>query len=428
MARLGTLCLQYIGNGARVAAAAAGSASQSLRDGGERVASAGVSGMDVDGRDDDGGAGNQRLTAVQSESPVSTVGFVEAMRILAIITSCKEWMERGLAQSRDGDEARVLCRRLLVSLALGILVLREDQHLKAAATAINLGIGLGVRGSSQQANEDPPSTKLGNSRNLGEASTRDAGGRVCLVVRTSNADILNGRWTRRPRLFGVLRMHWDVAAAAAAVEIGLAMEEGGDNVRAAIRLLCDVSLEALGMNTDGAVSSAVASREGGTKRPAASSASEDASRQKIAVAMGEGDTVVTPKGAPARTPSDYQPRGLYKVEILEAFACTILPSPKLLEHPHRALLIDPMLSGDARAWWELVTVAGEAVGTRDRETGLHVDGAVGRRRDVAWTVANLLRVSLLRWGERERVWTLEQYHFSRRTTLFVRFINDVLIT
>ena len=82
-------------------------------------------------------------------------------------------------------------------------------------------------------------------------------------------------------------------------------------------------------------------------------------------------------------------------EVLEAFCAAVLPAPRLLEHPLRALLVNPMLAGDAAPWWRLVSMAGGAVGTEKQAGGGGWGGDdAARRRDVAWAVANILRVRL----------------------------------
>lgn len=321
----------------------------------------------------------------EGENKVQTTeGYAEAMRVLSIIASHEQWGKRGPQHgSSDGGEATVLCRRLLVSLALGKFVLTADDTLGATTGGTKVALASGPDGESQSS-KGPVSSTFGNS------PSKRTGGGVRLLVRASSADVSRGSWMRAPLMFGVLRVHWD----AAATETAAATGESGDDVKAAVRLLCSASLKALGISTADAVSSpAVGAREKGEgELPATSCASEQTNRQSVADKKGARITVAA-ESALARIPHDDQPAAFHRRETFEAFACTVLPSPRLLEHPFRALLVDPMLAGDARAWWELVAVAGEVVGAGGGKMGSCGSGAAGGRVDVAWAVANLLGVS-----------------------------------
>ncbi|CAM9154612.1 unnamed protein product, partial [Sphacelaria rigidula] len=374
ISRLGALCLQYVSDGATTAVAGAVPSLRSSRDGSKSIGAEDASAMDVVDTD-----GNEGENTVQT-----TVGYTEAVRVLSIITSFEQWGKQG----GSGGEATVLCRRLLVSLALGKLVLQADESPGATTSGTKVAVGSGPDRDSQPTKGPVPSA-FGNSPSASGVPSGRTRGSVRLLVRASSADVSSGRWMRTPLLFRVLRVHWD----AAAMETAAAAGESGESVKAVVRLLCDASLKALGICTADAVSSpAAGAREKGEgELPATLCASEQTSRQSVADIEGVGMAVAA-ESALARIPYGDQTAVFLRRETLQAFACTVLPSPKLLEHPFRALLVDPMLAGDAQAWWELVAVSGEVVGATDVEMGPCGSGAAGGRGDVAWTVANLLRV------------------------------------
>lgn len=340
MGRLGTLCLQYIANGATSAAAQVSGVGVS------NVAATHGGMVDVDGHSGavSGAAaeyvGVKGLKGQVEEAVVA--GFTEAMQAFALISSPQEW-KRGLLQGGDA-EAEALCRRLLVSLALGRFVLSE----KKGATADGNGPGVAAGFGAVEIKKGGPSPP----KSASPLARRGAVG-VRLVVRADQPDAATGSWTRSPRLFEVLRVHWDAAATMT----------GGpklDPAKTPSRLLCSASLEALGISGRAPV---------------------DAARHRRTPLEGPSNVI------------------LRSGETLESFASAILPSPRLLEHPCRQFLVDPMLAGDARAWWELVAGAGDAVGATDGGATPLANGPVGTRRDVAWTVANILRVKF--WGGRE---------------------------
>lgn len=375
ISRLGALCLQYVSDGATTAVAGAVPSLRSSRDGSKSIGAEDASAMDVVDTD-----GNEGENTVQT-----TVGYTEAVRVLSIITSFEQWGKQG----GNGGEATVLCRRLLVSLALGKLVLQADESPGATTSGTKVAVGSGPDRDSQPTKGPVPSA-FGNSPSASGVPSGRTRGSVRLLMRASSADVSSGRWMRTPLLFRVLRVHWD----AAAMETAAAAGESGESVKAVVRLLCDASLKALGICTADAVSSpAAGAREKGEgELPATLCASEQTSRHSVADIEGVGMAVAA-ESALARIPYGDQTAVFLRRETLQAFACTVLPSPKLLEHPFRALLVDPMLAGDAQAWWELVAVSGEVVGATDVEMGPCGSGAAGGRGDVAWTVANLLRVS-----------------------------------
>lgn len=172
---------------------------------------------------------------------------------------------------------------------------------------------------------------LGDATDTGGAKGNGNGVRLLVKLERRAVD---GKWIKTPRLFSALRMLWDAAAQGSVIEADRAT---------ALRLLCTASLEALGIPPEGVGRSGV--------------------------------------GVGAHAPE--------RKILSEAFAAAILPVPRLLEHPCKALLVDPILAGDARAWWELVSVAADAVGEEGACLG---EGGAVTRRDVAWTVANVLNV------------------------------------
>lgn len=278
-----------------------------------------------------------------------------AVQVLGLLSSPEQWRRQCPPGAGTSDEAHLLCRRLLASLALGKLRLRPPM-----AGGDVSGSGVGIASATAQARR--PLVLQGKAK-----SARDG---VRLVVRASKDEVTGDRM-RTPRLFGVLRVLWDAAATAGGAGSG-----SGGRVSEAARLLCAASLEALGMGgsmpNDGMRQPAkIALMSGGTRQQDGGLSAQSERRDK------QGDLV-----------------GEERREVLTTFASAVLPAPRLLEHPLRAFLVDPMLAGDAAAWWELVSVAGADVATGEGGAG-SISG-VGRgmaaRRDVAWTFANILKV------------------------------------
>ncbi|CAN0388374.1 unnamed protein product, partial [Laminaria digitata] len=71
---------------------------------------------------------------------------------------------------------------------------------------------------------------------------------VRLTVRAER-DEATGEWTRAPRLFGVLRVLWDVSGGGGAATGAQVAATAA--TAAAVRLLCASSLEALAIGRDG---------------------------------------------------------------------------------------------------------------------------------------------------------------------------------
>eukprot|EP00752_Nemacystus_decipiens_P008436 g7540.t1 len=261
-----------------------------------------------------------------------------ALRGFGLLASPRAWEHRwpGSRTSAGGVGATSIaesrCRALMSSLALGRITFSG-------------AVGGAVGGGRVSSGKTPL------RRNGGDK------GDVRLSVRAER-DELTGEWTRAPRLFGVLRVVWDASASTAA-----AGGAAGADAPQAVRLLCSSSFKALGIG--GAKEGASGPGAGGGAPPPSG---------------GVGGAVVHNVGGGVPMPTERQ-------RLLEAFAAAVLPAPRLLDHPLRTLLVDPMLAGDAGAWWQLVSVAGGAVGGNGGSGG---DAA--RRRDVAWAVANILRV------------------------------------
>lgn len=215
-----------------------------------------------------------------------------AVHMFALLSSPEEWQRRGLLETK---EAKFLCRSFLATLAVGIL------------------------------------GGVGDTTDTGDAKRSNKGVRLLVKLERRAVD---GRWIKTPRLFSALRMLWDSTAQGGVIE---------EDKAVALRLLCSVSLEALGIPPEGAERSGM--------------------------------------GINAHAPG--------RKILYEAFAAAILPVPRLLKHPYKALLVDPLLAGDARAWWELVSLVGGAVGGEGACLG---KGGAMTRRDIAWTVANILNV------------------------------------
>lgn len=353
IARLGTVCLQYIGQVAVAAAAAtrlgAGGA------GGVSQNSSCASGGGVDGSSGKGGAtkggpsDSAEGAAVVRVDHSDVKGAVEAaMRGFELLSSPVAWRRRWSSSSEPTAESRH--RALMSSLALGRVLLGAEVGPPGVTEAQEMGMG-GVPSENN--------------------SPKVKGTCVRLSVRAEK-DGVGGKWTRTPRLFGVLRLMWDATSAASAGGSG-----GGEGQ--ALRLLCSSSFQALGISSS------------------SSSAKNDSSLQ---TADPSNPVVVAAAAAAAATEAEGEAHKVTesatladRIELLGAFAAAVLPAPRLLDHPFRALLMDPMLGGDSEAWWEVVSAAGEAVGadSRDEESGY---GGAARRRDVAWAVANILRVSV----------------------------------
>ncbi|CAM9141311.1 unnamed protein product [Ectocarpus sp. 8 AP-2014] len=255
-----------------------------------------------------------------------------AMRGFALLASPAAWRHRWPLCEPVVVQRR--CGVFLASLALGRVLLGTRSKTGAEA------------GPGEALNKPSPTGR-------GREGVR-------LLLRTERERV-GGEGSRAPTLFGVLRVAWDAAAA----------EAGGGEGRAtqAVRLLCASSFQVLGIGIaeDGESTARIEAR------PMSSSAVAEG---------GGGGAAAGPGGAHETWVPDRR-------RLLEAFAAAVLPAPRLLEHPLRASLMDPMLGGDGAAWWELVSVAGEAVGAGGAGGG---GGAAARRRDVAWAVANILEV------------------------------------
>lgn len=285
MARLGTLCLQYI-------------ADETLntkvpKENGQEQEQGQEQGMEME----------------------------KIVRAFTLISSRDEWRRRSLGVS--SGEADKLCRRLLVSLALGRLCLSEKRR-RAPST---------LGSTSPHTSNDFPKGGKGS----GPPWSSD----VLLVVRADREDATR-KWIRSPKLFHVLRMRWDRAVGTEAPSI----------VTLASRSLCTASLDAIAWEP----------RHNGS-------------------AQGE-------RGAPA---SRGEGQGDER-ETLGAFAASMVTCPNLLEHPLSSLLMDPVLEAGGEVWWKIVAAAGETVGVERAAAG-GTQASAMRRKDVAWTVANILRVS-----------------------------------
>lgn len=334
MARVGVLCLQYIADG---------------------------TGAEVEG----------------SRERTEVVALEEAVRCFALITSAAEWRRRSVGV--DGREAEMLCRRVLMSLALGRLCLGGE---KAARHPDPRDVPVEGKGA-----ESPPARP---GRRWG----------VRLKVRGAR-DEATGKWTREPWMFEVLRLRWNAAAPAVTSE----------SVDAVTRLLCTASLEALGI---GEVSPSTGSGTAGTNLTA--TASQGVRTRGVTPAGGTDQRGVAGGGGGLGGTAGHGDVSGER-EVLGAFASAMLPSPRLLEKSLRVLLVDPMLEGEASAWWELVAVAGDVVGAEGGACSGAREAAT-RRRDVAWTVANILRVRGSTTGGRS-CWNLAtstRYRDLRRRT------------
>lgn len=323
--RLGAVCLQYM---SQVSATAAAGGGRSPKNGAESRNSGGGGGCKGDAMDDAEGA-EGAVVAGAGSAEVGDAAEV-AMRGLALLASPAAWRHRWPLSERAVVQRR--CRVFLASLALGRVL-------------------VGTR--SKTGAEAGPGEALNPHRGRGRVGIR-------LMLRTERERV-GGEGSRASTLFGVLRVAWDASAA----------EAGGGEGRAAqaVRLLCASSFQVLGIGVteDGESTARI------DTRPMSSSA----------VAGGAGGGAAAGPGGAHETAVPDRRR------LLEAFAAAVLPAPRLLEHPLRASLMDPMLGGDGAAWWELVSVAGEAVGAGGTGGG---GGAAARRRDVAWAVANILEV------------------------------------
>lgn len=329
VARLGIVCLHYIAEVGKLAG----------------VGGKGSPGRDAMNDDDNGSGGGLREVSAAAES---------AVEAFALISSPEEWRRRGLLESTKVAEG--LCRRLLVSLALGRLVLRGD------------GGGCDGGGGGAEKTRILQDFMIARKEKPGRKSS------IRLAVRADVDGLLSGCWTRAPRLFGVLRVMWDATAGSVTT----------DTAGAAVRLLCSSSLEALGIGAGGAAR---------TVEAIPPSAEAETSTPPISTFVAVGETLPDEIAGRSRKLTPL----LDNRVLLETFASAVLSAPTLLEHPLRALLVDPMLAGDAGAWWVLVTVVGDAQGATEEEGvvggGSGGDGAA-RRRDVAWTVANVLKVTI----------------------------------
>ncbi|CAN0087178.1 unnamed protein product, partial [Ectocarpus sp. 13 AM-2016] len=326
--RLGAVSLQYMSQVSATAAAAGG---RSRKNGAESRDNGGGRRCKGDAMEDAEGV-EVAVVAGEGSAEVGDAAAV-AMRGFALLASPAAWRHRWPLSEPAVVQRR--CRVFLASLALGRVL-------------------LGTR--SKTGAEAGPGEALTKSSPRG----RERGG-VRLLLRTERERV-GGEGSRAPTLFGVLRVAWDAAAAEAGVGEGRATQT--------VRLLCASSFQVLGIG----VAEDGESTARGETRPMSSSA--------VAEGGGGGGAVAVPGGAHETTAPDRR-------RLLEAFAAAVLPAPRLLEHPLRAALMDPMLGGDGAAWWELVSVAGEAVGAGGTGGG---GGAAARRRDVAWAVANILEV------------------------------------
>ncbi|CBJ29420.1 conserved unknown protein [Ectocarpus siliculosus] len=329
--RLGAVCLQYMSQVSATAAAAGG---RSRKNGAEsRDIGGGGGGCEGDAMDDAEGAEGAVVAGAESAEVVDAAEV--AMRGFALLASPAAWRHRWSLSEPVAVKRR--CRVFLASLALGRVLMRTRSK-----TGEEAGPGEALRKPSP----------TGRGRGRGREGLR-------LSLRTERERV-GGEGSRAPTLFGVLRVAWDAAVA----------EAGGGEGRAtqAVRLLCASSFQILGIGVaeDGESTARIETR------PMSSSA----------VAGGGARAAAGPGGAHETAVPDRR-------RLLEAFAAAVLPAPRLLEHPLRAALMDPMLGGDGVAWWELVSVAGEAVGAGGTGGG---GGAAARRRDVAWAVANILEV------------------------------------
>ncbi|CAM9290006.1 unnamed protein product [Ectocarpus sp. 4 AP-2014] len=326
--RLGAVCLQYVSQ--LSATAAAGGGGRSPKNGAESRNSGGGSGCKGDAVDDAEGA-EGAVVAGAGSAEVGDAAEV-AMRGFALLAFPAAWRHRWPLSEPAVAQRRY--RVFLASLALGRVLV---------GTRSKTGAEAGPGGALRK----PSPTGRGR-------------GGVRLLLRTERERV-GGEGSRASTLFGVLRVAWDAAAA----------EAGGGESRAAqaVRLLCASSFQVLGIGVteDGESTARIETR------PMSSSA---------VAGGGGGGAAAGPGGAHETAVPD---RRL----LLEAFAAAVLPAPRLLEHPLRAALMDPMLGGDGAVWWELVSVAGEAVGVGGTGGG---GGAASRRRDVAWAVANILEV------------------------------------
>lgn len=343
VARLGTICLQYIG---QVAVAAAGlgtgEAGGLSPNGGVSGGGSGSGSGKGDAMEGDF-AGSARGAAVVRVGHSDVEGAVEAaMRGFELLSSPVAWRRRWPGSSEATAESRH--RALMSSLALGVVVFGAEIGPPAVEAAPRMGMARVLPGNN---------------------SSKGVVKRVRLSVRVEK-DGVSGKWTQTPRLFGVLRVIWDVASAVSAGGSG-----GGEGQ--ALRLLCSSSFQALGISSGANGGDSL--QTGGPNTPVVAAAA--------AGAGGGADNIAESALL------------LDRRALLEAFAAAILPAPRLLEHPFKALLMDPMLTGDAGAWWKVVAVAGEAVGVDSSGDGRSGCGGAARRRDVAWAVANILRVSFL---------------------------------
>ena len=331
--RLGTICLHYISQ-----VAGAGEAWGSST--GAAEGSGGGSGL---GKGNAGGVdGHGAAAVVGVGSSEVTAASEAALRGFGLLASPGTWEHRwpvGTAGVGAISTAESRCRTLMSSLALG---------------SITLGGGRGAAGGIQGVSGNTPPRRSGSG----------AKGGVRLSVRADRNGV-TGEWTRAPTLFGVLRVVWDATASTPA-----GGATAGGEAAQAVKLLCSSSFQALG----------IGGAKEGVSSPGAAGGGEGG-------APPSGGAVVGDTSEGAAMPTERQ-------RLLEAFAAAVLPAPRLLEHPLRALLVDPMLAGDAGAWWQMVSVAGEAVGAdgSDEGNGGCGGGGAARRRDVAWAVANILRV------------------------------------
>ena len=229
-------------------------------------------------------------------------------------------------------------------------VLEEMQELEAESLCQDFLTSLAIGRVHVSSPRRKVAREDGSIGAIGRESVEGGKGKgVRLMVRLNRREA-DGRCTHTPRLFRVLRVLWDAAAGRGETAVAEAKNEASP-----LRLLCVASLKTLGI----------------------------------------GITSEARETSPAegRTALDHPLMSPERKVLLEAFAASILPAPRLLEHPCRALLVDAMFAGEARAWWELVSVAGDAVGEKGACIG---ETGSARRRDVAWAVANVLKVGLRR--------------------------------
>lgn len=388
--RLGTLCLHYVAQLAAVAT---------------------VAGDDGDSRTGAGGGvlkGVKKVDTMDLDDSAASVGLEvrtaaeSAVRVFALLSSPEEWCSRLAVPETAGRADRHAdhpCRRFLSSLALGKLLLCPGGG--------DPGGGGGGGGSSRGGSGDEGGDG-GGGKNFGRAVAHaDRRKSMRLTVRTERDDV-TGDWTRAPRLFGVLRVLWDASGGGdGATGTKSAGTEGAAVTAAAVRLLCAASLEALAVGSGGVGGRGEGGGGGGGVGSEAPPLERSLGRRRRR--EGEGEVAETLPAAVASETVAVEAAGKPQLDIgrpsclmrgrrkkvLEAFAAAMLPAPRLLEHPMRALLVDPMLAGDATAWWRLVSMAGDAVGAEKGEGGNEGGGCdAARRRDISWAVSNILQVLL----------------------------------